>query len=196
MKLAWDYVIIGTFLLGLLVPASFPASGQEPARTTSLGIVARQLKAQREKQKEKPVAVFTNDNLPSESSGGKENGKTLKSLKENEPSAGSGGASKSPSKERGEKYFRSKADKIRSQLEFHRRQLAVLQQQLGLTKMQYYPNPQKTLEQESTPAFQSDVDKLRSKIAETQKAIADDQKAMDNLQEELRRTGGDPGWMR
>ena len=81
-------------------------------------------------------------------------------------------------------------------MELHQRQLAVLQQQLGLARVQYYPNPQKTLEQGSTPAFQTDVDKLRAKIGEKEKAIANDQEAMDDLQQELRQAGGDPGWIR
>ena len=76
------------------------------------------------------------------------------------------------------------------------RQLDGLRQQLGLAQTQYYPDPQKTLEQESTPAFQADLDKLRAKIAGTEKALADDQKALDDLQQELRRAGGNPGWIR
>ena len=40
------------------------------------------------------------------------------------------------------------------------------------------------------------VAKLRAKVASTEKALADDQKAMDDLQQELRRAGGDPGWLR
>ena len=183
-------------LLGLLFFTSVPARGQEAGATPSLGEVARQLKAAREKEMHKPVAVFTNDNLPLESAVGVETGKATEGTKEKPQPAGASAPAAGPSEEHGEKYFRSKADKIRVRMDLHRRQLAVLQQQLGLTKMQYFPNPQKTLEQESTPAFQSDLEKLRSKIADTQKAIAGDQKAMEDLQVELRHDGGDPGWIR
>jgi hypothetical protein len=186
----------GAFLLGLLISTSVPAWSQESRKTPSLGDLARQLKAEREKEKQKPAAVYTNDNLPSPGSMGISTLKATENAKGKEPSAGTGALAAGPSEEHGEKYFRSMADKIRARMELHRRQLAVLQQQLGLGNIQYYPNPQKTLEQESTPAFQSDVDKLRSKIAETQKEIANDQKAMDDLQQELRHEGGDPGWIR
>lgn len=195
MQHSRSQTIVAT-LLGMLVFASTSAWSQETNKTLSLGELARQLKAEREKEKQRPVAVYTNDNLPPQSSPGVSIPKGTKGAKRNKPPASTSKPSASLSETHGEKYFRSKAEKIRTRMELHRRQLAVLQQQLGLGKMQYYPNPQKTLEQESTPAFQSDVDKLRSKIEEKQKEIANDQKAMDDLQEEVRRDGGDPAWIR
>lgn len=172
------------------------ALGQDSGVPQSLGEIARHLKAQREKQKQKPVAVYTNDNLPRQES----LGALSANMEENSQTKGQATGKNAPgaaaSEGHGEKYFRAKAEKIRSQMEFHKRQLAVLQQQLGLTRMQYYPDPQKTLEQESTPAFQTDINKLRSKISSAEKAVADDQKAMEDLQSELRRDGGDPGWIR
>lgn len=184
------------FLMGLMFLIVPFACSQEPTTVPSLGEVARQLKAQQEREKEKPVAVFTNDNLPSRGSLGIASVKLKKNAKEMVQTQKKHGAQGLTHKRHDEKYFRSKADTIRSQLEFHKRQLAVLKQQLGLAKMQYYPDPQKTLEQESTPDFQEDVDKLRAKITNAQTAIANDQKAMNNLQQELRREGGDPGWIR
>ena len=183
-------------LIGLIFPVSSPALGQESTTVPSLGEIARQLKAERKKEKQKPVAVYTNDNLPPDGPLRMASVKLKASEKEKAQATAKGGAGAIGSEEYGEKYFRSKADKLRSQMEFHRRQLAVLKQQLGLAKMQYYPDPQKTLEQESTPSFQKDVDKLRAKIAAAEKAVADDQKAMDDLQQELRQERGDPGWIR
>ena len=184
------------FLIGLIFMASSPARGQDATRVPSLGEVARRLKAEREKEKEKPVVVFTNDNLPSQGSLGIASVRLEKGVKEEGQAKETRAAQADRSEKHDEKYFRSKAEKIRSRMDFHQRQLAVLKQQLGLARMQYYPDPQKTLEQESTPAFQSDVDKLRAKIASAEKAVADDQKAMDDLQQELRRERGDPGWIR
>lgn len=184
------------FLIGLIFMASSPARGQESPPVPSLGEIARQLKAEREKEKQKPVAVFTNDNLPHQGSLGMVSATLEKGAQEGEQTKKSTSARATASEEHGEKYFRSKAENIRSQMELHQRQLAVLKQQLGLAKMQYYPNPQKTLEQESTPAFETDVGKLRAKIAKAEEAVANDQRAIDNLQQELRRDNGDPGWIR
>lgn len=184
------------FLIGLIFMAGSPARGQESPMGPSLGEIARQLKAEREKEKQKPVAIFTNDNLPQQGSLGIASATFEKGAREEGRTQKSNSARATASEEHGEKYFRSKADKVRSHLEFHQRQLAVLKQQLGLSRMQYYPDPQKTLEQESTPAFQTDLDKLRAKIANAEKSVADDQRAMDDLQQELRRENGDPGWIR
>ena len=183
-----------TLLIGLMLMAGAPAHGQEPVTVPSLGDIARKLKAERAREKQKPVPVYTNDNLPSRGSLGIVTVEPEEGTKEQEQAVG--GNIPETADEHGEKYFRSRADKVRSQMEFHQRQLAVLKQQMGLARVQYYPDPQKTLEQESTPAFQRDVDKLRAKIADAEKAFADDQKAMEDLQQELRRAGGDPGWIR
>lgn len=196
MRNSREHVACG-FLIGLILLASTPARGQESATVPSLGEVARQLKAKREKEKQKPVAVYTNNNLPSRSSLGMGSVKMEEGEQKEEKRVGGEQASAGEASEKhGEKYFRSRAEKLRSRMEFHQRQLAVLKQELGLARVQYYPNPQKTLEQESTPAFQADVDKLRAKIAQAEKEVADDQKAMDDLQQELRRAGGNPGWIR
>jgi hypothetical protein len=185
-----------TLLIGLMALASSMVLGQGSGGPQSLGEIARQLNAEREKQRQKPVAVYTNDNLPRHES----LGKVATDMEENSQTKvqarGKKGSEAVASEGHGAKYFRAKAEKISSQMEFHKRQLAVLQQQLGLASMQYYPDPQETLEQESTPAFQTNINKLRSKISNTEKAISSDQKAMEDLQGELRREGGDPGWIR
>lgn len=189
-------VVACAFLIGLTFMASSPARGQDSPTVPSLGEIARQLKAEREKEKQKPVAVFTNDNLPRKNSLGMISATLEKGAQEKGQTQENGAAQASVAGQHGGKYFRSKADNIRSQMEFHQRQLEVLKQQLGLAKMQYYPNPQKTLEQESSPAFQTDVDKLRGKITKAEEAVAEDRKAMDDLEQELRRENGDPGWIR
>ena len=156
---------MASLLIGLMTLAGPMAFGQEAGAPQSLGEIARQLKATREKQKQKPVAVYTNDNLPRHESLGEVAGDMEEDSETKGQATGKTAPGKVASEAHGEKYFRAKAEKIRSQMEFHKRQLAVLQQQLGLASMQYYPDPQKTLEQESTPAFQTDVGKLRTKIA-------------------------------
>lgn len=180
------------WLIGLMLMAAPLAHSQEPGTVPSLGEIARQLKTERAKEQQKPVATYTNDNLPSRESLGIAAVDLAGQVKAKAPATDKNIAAA----EDGEKYFRSKAEKLHSQMKFDERQLNALRQQLGLAQTQYYPDPQKTLEQESTPSFQTDIAKLRAKVASTEKALADDQKAMDDLQQELRRAGGDPGWLR
>jgi hypothetical protein len=169
---------------------------QQGYETPSLGTLARRLREERAKEKQKPVPVFTNDDLRARTTPQEGSREATVPSRTEELSRPPSVPSPSSSEEHGEEYFQSKAAAIRSRLELHQRQLAVLEQQWGLSSTEYYPNPQKTLEEESTPAFHADLKKLRTKIEETKRQIADDQKAMGDLQVELRRKGGNPGWIR
>jgi hypothetical protein len=183
-------------LLATLPMPQATACSQQSYETPSLGTLARRLRAERSKEKRKPVAVFTNDTLRAGSAPQTGSEKAAGQAKAVGQSGSASVASTTPAEENGEKYFRSRAEAIRSRLELHQRQLAVLEQQLSLTSTEYYSDPQKTLEEESTPTFHSDSNKLRAKIEDTKQQIAGDEKAMVDLQDELRRKGGDPGWIR
>jgi hypothetical protein len=69
----------------------------------------------------------------------------------------------------------------------------VLQQKSAQNDMQYYPDPNKTLRQEFT---RSDINKLNDQAEKKKQEIAADEKALDDLRDQLRREGGDPGWLR
>jgi len=193
-----------TSLLAGMVLSFVPGQGaaQQATSTPSLGDLARQLRAQR-KQTPQKGKVYTNDNLPTRpqletvtaaggtsappsgqkesKSGGKEASTT-----EGKPSAGA----------HDEAYYRARTKELQDQLDLHQRELSVLEQKLSQGQTVYYSDPQKTLQQESTPAFQSDINKLRDDIDKKKQQIADDQKAMDDLRDQLRHEGGDPAWVR
>jgi hypothetical protein len=161
------------------VRASEP-SQQPSTQEPSLGEKARELKAQ-QAQQSKPVRVFTNDNIPTGSGG-------ITVI---------GGASAGPPegspKEHGEHYFRKTMSELQAKLELDQRQLAVLQQQLNINQLQYYPDPLKTLHQEYS---RSDINKLQAEIEAKQQEIKSDEDAISDLRTELQREGGDPGWLR
>lgn len=185
---------MSALVLATLALPGRAAGSQHPGEVPSLGALARQLRAERAKEKQRPIPVFTNDNLPGQPLPQMESNKTPEPAKAAELPKTATTPSPTPAEE--EKYFRSRAEAIRSRLELHRRQLAVLEQKLSLTSTEYYPDPQKTLQEESTPTFHADLNKLRAKIEETKQQIAGDEKAMTALQDDLRRKGGDPGWIR
>ncbi len=172
---------------------------QQSTTAPSLGDLARKLRAQHAQEKEKPK-VFTNDNLParpaeqplSVAAGMSE--KTEASKPGEKPAAES--ASKPEEEEpqvHNEKYYRAQMSKLQSRLSLHRRELEVLQQKLGQNEMQYYPDPQKTLDQQYT---RGDINKLQQDIDKKKQQVADDEQAIEDLREQLRREGGDPGWLR
>ncbi len=205
--------VLMALLLAVVGAGASLAQTPPPASTgPSLGDMARQLKEQRTKAFVKPQTVFTNDNLPKRPPGegltAATGISTTPATTENTPTAGAGGtltlktetkvqASASGNDEvRNEKYYRRKMKDLQTRLSLHQRELSVLEQKLSQNQMQYYSDPQKTLIQESTPAFHSDVNKRRSDVENKKQQIADDQKAVDDLQDQLRRDGGNPGWLR
>ncbi len=178
---------------GLVMMAQNEA-GSSPNIVPSLGTVARKLRDQRETQGTKEVKVYTNDTIPQHGGLGLTvAGAASKSAAEKSSPAA---ASSHKAAKHGEAYFRKRADKIRSDLSLHKRELAVLEQQLAQAQITYYPNPQETLMQESSPSFQSKANKLRQEIQSKKAQIAADEKAMQELGQELQRDGGDPGWIR
>jgi hypothetical protein len=69
-----------------------------------------------------------------------------------------------------------------------------MQRELGKLDVQYYPNdPTKQLMQSVT---MSDINDKRAKIADKQQKIRQDEGDISVLEDQLRKSGGDPGWAR
>ncbi|MDR3674140.1 MAG: hypothetical protein P4N24_01530 [Acidobacteriota bacterium] len=183
-------ICVKEFVLGLVLVCLAAASGYAQEKTdagnTSLGDIARKLKAQKGKEP-KPAMVITNDNISVPKEGVSEVGSTPP------PKAPPDAATEKPEKGHDEAYFRSHLSKLQDQLDTDKRELNVLQQRLGQNQTQYYPDPNKTLQQEYS---RSDIDKLTAQIDSKKQRIADDEKAIDDLRDQLRHEGGDPGWLR
>lgn len=183
--------------LVVLFLACVPIFGQSSdSQSSSLGDLARKVRAEKSKDKSKPAMVVTNDTIPhaeaitdnspankTETSGGKQTPEGSKSADAAKPKQG----------EHNEAYYRSQKASLQARLDLDQRELSVLQQKLGQNDMQYYNDPNKTLQQEYS---RSDITKLQDEITKKQQQIADDQKALDDLRDQLRREGGDPGWLR
>jgi predicted RNase H-like nuclease (RuvC/YqgF family) len=92
-----------------------------------------------------------------------------------------------------EKYFRDRMSELRAKLAKDQADLITLQQKVGQADVQYYADPNKGLQQQYS---RSDITKLNEEIQKKQKDIADDEKAIDDLRDELRHEGGEPGWLR
>jgi len=179
------------------------ALAQEPPSSDSLADLARQAKAQRAKSHEKPK-VYTNEDiqalppLPMVTTDAKPGNQAAQETAGNKaehpsPKPGPAGAG---SQKHGEEYFRDRMGRLEERLELDRRELTVLNQKLGQSQMMYYSDPVRGLLQSSGPTAMSDVHGLQDRIAAKQAEIDKDQEAIDDLHEELRRAGGDPGWLR
>ncbi len=174
--------------------------GPQSGGTASLGDLARKAKAERAKVSPNPAKVFTNDNLPARP---RREGPTAATgmsatvaeqpANKTETAPSSTPAQEPASEVHNEKYFRAKQKELQDRRDLHQRQLDVLQQKISQNQLQYYADPNKTLTQEYTRA---DVNKLNDEIQKKKDEIAADQKALEDLLDQLRREGGDPGWLR
>ncbi|MGD0227405.1 MAG: hypothetical protein ABSF71_34225 [Terriglobia bacterium] len=187
MRIRVNVLALGLVFLSLGAASSF---AQQPSNSSdnSLGDIARHLKAQKAKEL-KPAKVFTNDNLPSTSD-------DVTKLQANPPAKGpdeSAAKGSEAPEAHDAPYYRSHLSKLQDQLATDKRELDVLQQKLSQNQVQYYPDPNKELQQEYS---REDINKLTADVDAKKQQIADDQRAIDDLHDQLRREGGDPGWLR
>jgi hypothetical protein len=184
-------------------PSNQASSQDTAAQTTqspvpqqdSLAAAAR--RARKEKgEAAKPARVYDNDNMPAKGTistvgnaseeGGADNSGAQ--------AAGTGpagdAANAAPADE---KSWRARFAKLRDKLAADQQDLQVMQRELSVLDVVMYPDPQKTLQQETT---RGDINKKTADIDKQKKKIADDQQAIADAEDELRKSGGDSGWAR
>jgi len=81
---------------------------------------------------------------------------------------------------------------LQQNLDTHQRDLAVLHQKLGQNMVQFYPDPNKQLQQQYS---RSDIDKVNAAIDQKKQQIEADQKAISDLQQEVRDQSGSSDWL-
>lgn len=192
MKL--KFVTLGLVLVwtvGSALAQNSAASGK------SLADLARKERENRLKIKmARSVRIWSNDNMPRRPAGeGPTAARGMSPVPVSPvPTESSLGAEATPSEgAHDEKYYREQMIELRDRLETHKSQLAVLQQKQAQGQTQYYPDPNKTLQEEFSRA---DINKRNDEIAKKEQEIAADEKAIQDLQDQLRREGHPAGWLR
>jgi hypothetical protein len=162
--------------------SSAPAQPQsqtktQPAPAQESPVVAAALKArQNQKSAQTAPVVFTNENLP-KSSAISVVGSTTR------PDAGAQAQSDAADAKADEKMWRQKFADARFKLQQDREKLTMLQSEFNALGIVRYFN-------------EADAVSKQQAVADQQKQINEDQKAIDDLQEALRKAGGDPAWAR
>ncbi len=200
-------------VLLLVATLFFCASGllaqSQPAQQTqqeeSLGAVARRLR----KQKAKPAAakVYTNDDLEKLARGrisvvGQPTtaAAATTAAPEGQPAAAApaGEAAAAPAtEEKGEQYWRGKFAEARANIARAEQELDILQRELNLARMQFNQDPNQAMRQQYLgEQAGGKVAELRQKIEAKQAELEKLRSALANLENDLRRSGGSPGWAR
>jgi chromosome segregation ATPase len=179
-------------LLGLVVFAT-PAQDQN---TDDVAAAARKAREQL-KNAPKPKKVLTNDDIPSANTSNTnptpEEAAAPKSEGQ-EAGADQATAGKNPEDDpKSELYWRKRFQKTRDKLAQAEKELDLLQRELDKDQVQYYPDPQKALMQQHD---RSDISEKAAKIQAKQKEIDSLKQELSDMEDELRKAGGDPGWAR
>ena len=98
-------------------------------------------------------------------------------------------AEKTPVKD--EAYWRQRFADANKKLVDDAHELDILQRELNLKQEQYYTDPMASLKQQYS---RQDINDSRAKIDQKTAAVAQDKQDIANLEDELRQSGGDPGW--
>jgi hypothetical protein len=98
-------------------------------------------------------------------------------------------AAKQPAKD--EAYWRQKFTEANKKLADDQRELDITQREYNLKQQQFYTDPMASLKQDYS---RQDLNDSKTKIDEKTAAVAQDKADISNLEDDLRKAGGDSGW--
>ena len=189
-----DSLLRMTALLALAGFAGLATQAQQsPDPQSSDPVADAARKARAEKQAAaKPKKVYTDDDFaskknvpatPAASTAGDQASAT-------DATAATDAALNDP---KSEAYWRKRFRTVREKLDNSEKELDVLQRELNKDQVQYYSDPQKALMQQYD---RKDINDKTAKVDAKKKEIEDLKKQMSDMEDELRKAGGDPGWAR
>jgi len=101
------------------------------------------------------------------------------------------GSSSSPTRRQPEAAWRGRFAEARKTLAEDSKELDVLQREFNLKQQQFYSDPNVALREQNS---RKDLDDTQAQIDAKKADVAKDQQAISDLQDALRKSGGDPGW--
>jgi hypothetical protein len=166
-----------------------PASRAQDSQTAQPSLAEASRKA-KEQQKSEPKArkVFTDDDVTSLKGGISVVGSDAAPPAAAEATTPAKGAAE-PAK--GEAYWRKRFADARRALADDSKELDVLQREYNLKEVQFYSNPNVALREEYS---RKDLNDTQAQIDKKKQDVEKDNQALSNLQDELRTSGGQPGW--
>jgi chromosome segregation ATPase len=182
-------------LLALAGFAGFATQAQQsPDPQSSDPVADAARKARAEKQAAaKPKKVYTDDDFAS-----KKNTPATPAAKTGGDQASATDATAATdaaalNDPKSEAYWRKRFRTVRDKLDNAEKELDVLQRELNKDQVQYYSDPQKALMQQYD---RKDINDKTAKVDAKKKEIEDLKKQLSDMEDELRKAGGDPGWAR
>jgi len=183
-----------------------PAAKAQGGQQESVAEAARKARAQK-KAPAKPVRVYTEEELAREkaaqqgepgaiSTVGVEQPETKAEGKEAAKDSGKSGgeaAKKEKGDESQEQMWRERFKGARENLERAEKELDILQREEAKARVQNYSDPNQALKEGFE---QKEINEKKAKIEEKTKEIEKLRQALSDLEDDLRKAGGDPAWAR
>jgi hypothetical protein len=189
----WIHALsIGAVLCLAVLSASAQQQGSsQQSGSDPLADAARKAREEK-KTAAKPKKVYTEDDVKPGASAPADN------------SAGAGAATgatgqqktgdAAPAEDRnGEAAWRKKFKDQRDRLAKAERELDVLQREVQKAQVEYYPDPQKALKEQNS---RKDINEKTAKIDAKKQEVAQIKQELEDMEDQLRKSGGDPGWAR
>ena len=187
-------------LAGLSAAAQQQGSSQQQTGDP----VADAARKAREKKKDaaKPKKVYTDDDVKRSTpvpeaaatsapanAGGTEAAKTAQVAGD----AAKGGDATKTEDPNSEAAWRKRFQAQRDKIAKAEKELDILGRELEKAQVEYYPDPQKAMKQQNSRA---DINAINAKIDAKRKEVDQLRQGLDDLEDQLRKSGGDPGWGR
>lgn len=188
-----NIALMSTALLSLGLVAVFSTSAQNPpAQQAEDPLAAAARKARAEQQAApKPKKVYTNDDFASVPPPKATDAKS--DAAQSDANAKGDSSNPADNDPKSEAYWRKRFAKVRDKLASAEKEVQVLQREFDKAEVQYYPDPQKALMQQYD---RKDINDKRTKLDAKQKEVESLKAQISDMEDELRRAGGDPGWAR
>ena len=188
----------------VIIPALCLAGLSAAAQQTGdpVADAARKAREMKKKDAAKPKKVYTDDDLkgsvpapeaapasaPANASG-TEAAKTAQAAGDT-TKGGDATKTEDPNSEAAwRKRFQAQRDKIAKT----EKELDILGRELEKAQLEYYPDPQKALREQYD---RGDINKKSAKIDAKQRELDQLRQGLADLEDQLRKSGGDPGWAR
>jgi hypothetical protein len=189
-------IIPALWVTGLLAAAR--QQGSSPQETGDP--VADAARKAREKKKDapKPKKIYTDDDVkksapePAAAPGPAGGTVATTAVQAAGDSAKTGDATKTEDPN-GQAAWRRRFQAQRDKIAKLMKEVDILGRELEKAQMEYYPDPQKAMTQQNSRA---EINAINAKIDAKKKEVAQLQQGLDDMEEQLRKSGGDPGWAR
>ena len=93
----------------------------------------------------------------------------------------------------GETAWRKRFKDHRDKIARAEKEVDILGRELEKAQLEYYPDPQKALTQQNS---RTEINAVSAKLDAKKKELDQLKQGLDDLEDQLRKSGGDPGWAR